>query len=88
MYILGCSNFLYLPQITQYKFFIVTFLLIENILVLFNHSFHIHLEKINLYNIANLLFNIKSINLKKSIKTLSNRLLVFHKYLLGYFCFL
>ena len=38
--ILGFSNFLYLPQITQYNFFIV--LVIENILVLFYHSSHNH----------------------------------------------
>ena len=36
--LLGFSNFLYLPQITQYNFFI--FLDIENILVLFYHSAH------------------------------------------------
>ena len=38
--ILGFSNFLYLPQITQYNFF--TVLVIENILVLFYHSSHNH----------------------------------------------
>ena len=42
---LGFSNFLYLPQITQYNFFI--FLVIENILVLFYRSSHNQLEKIN-----------------------------------------
>ena len=36
--ILGFSNFIL--QITQYNFFI--FLVIENILVLFHHSFHNH----------------------------------------------
>ena len=36
--ILGFSNFLYPPQITQYSFFI--FLVTENILVLFYHSSH------------------------------------------------
>ena len=36
--ILEFSNFLYLPQITQYIFF--TFLVIKNILVLFYHCFH------------------------------------------------
>ena len=34
----------------QYNF--VIFLVIENILVLFYHSSHNHLEKINLYNLA------------------------------------
>ena len=34
-------NFLYLPQITQYNFFMLTFLVNENILVSFYHSFHI-----------------------------------------------
>ena len=43
--ILSFSNFLYLPQITQYNFFI--FLVIENILVLFYRSSHNQLEKIN-----------------------------------------
>ena len=38
--ILGFSNFLYLPQITKYNFFI--FLIIKNILVLFCHSFLKH----------------------------------------------
>ena len=38
--ILRFSNFLYLPQIMQYIFF--NFLVIENILVLFYHSFHNH----------------------------------------------
>ena len=38
--ILGFSNFLYLPQIMQYSFFI--FLVNKNILVLFYHSFHNH----------------------------------------------
>ena len=36
----GFSNALYLPQITQYNFFI--FLIIETTLVLFYHSFHNH----------------------------------------------
>ena len=36
--ILGFSNFLYLPQVTQHIFFIV--LVIENILVFFYHSLH------------------------------------------------
>ena len=36
----GFSNFLYLPQIKQYNFFIL--LIMENILVLFYHSFHNH----------------------------------------------
>ena len=48
---LGFPNFLYLPQITQYNVF--KYLVIENILVLFYHSSHNHLEKINLYNQAN-----------------------------------
>ena len=39
-YILAISNFLYLPEITQYNFFI--FLVTENILVLFYHSSHNH----------------------------------------------
>ena len=38
--ILGFSNFLYLPQITQHNFFI--FLTTENILILFYHSFYNH----------------------------------------------
>ena len=38
--ILGLSNFLYLPQIMQYNFFI--FLVIKSILVLFYHSSHNH----------------------------------------------
>ena len=58
--ILGFSNSLYLPQITQYIFFI--FLIIENFLTLLCHSFHNHLEKMNLYTLINFyLFNIKSI---------------------------
>ena len=58
--ILGFSNFLYFPQITQYAFFI--YLVVENILVLFYHSFH-NQEKINLYTLNKLLrFNMKSIN--------------------------
>ena len=39
--ILGFSNFLHLPQITQYNFFILTFLVTENLLVLFYRSFYI-----------------------------------------------
>ena len=38
--ILDFSNFIYLPQIMQYNFFI--YLIIENILALFCHSFHNH----------------------------------------------
>ena len=38
--ILGFLNFQYLPQITQYNFFI--FLVIENVLVLFYHFSHNH----------------------------------------------
>ena len=49
----GFSGFLYLPQIMQYNFFTLTLLVMENVLVLFYHSFHIHWEKINLYNLAN-----------------------------------
>ena len=52
-HLLGFFNLLYLPQIMQYNFFILTFLVTENILVLFYHSFHIRQEKINLYNQAN-----------------------------------
>ena len=48
--ILGFSSFLYLPQITQYIFFI--FLVIENILVFFYHSCHSHQEKIIFHNQA------------------------------------
>ena len=48
--ILGFSKFLYLPQITQYNLFILTFLVMENILVLFYHPSHNHKEKINLNN--------------------------------------
>ena len=40
--ILEFSNFLYLPQIMQYNFLIVTFLVIENILVLFYQAFYIY----------------------------------------------
>ena len=40
--VLGFLNFLYLPQITQQIFFILIVLVIENILVLFYHSFHIY----------------------------------------------
>ena len=43
--ILGFPNFICLPQITQYISFI--FLIIENVLVLFYHSFYNHLEKTN-----------------------------------------
>ena len=39
--ILGSFNFLYLPQVTQYNFFILNLLVIENILELLYHSFHI-----------------------------------------------
>ena len=49
--ILGFSNFLYLPQILQYYFFI--FLVIENILVLYYHSSRNHCEKINLHTLMN-----------------------------------
>ena len=49
--ILGFSNFLYLPQIIEYNFFI--FLVIEYILVLFYHSTHNQWEKMNLYNLIN-----------------------------------
>ena len=49
--ILGFLSFLYLSQITQQIFFILIFLVIENILVLFYHFFHICQEKINLYNL-------------------------------------
>ena len=38
--ILGFSNFLHLPQITQYNFFV--FLVTENVLVLFYHYSHNH----------------------------------------------
>ena len=38
---LGFLNFLYLPHIMQYNIFILTFLVIENVLVLFNNSFDI-----------------------------------------------
>ena len=58
--ILGFSNFLYFPQITQHNFFI---LFIQNIFVLFYHPIHICYEKTNAYNLNKLLpFNIKSIN--------------------------
>ena len=50
--ILGFSNVLYLFQTTQYNFLI--FLVNENILVIFYHSFHNYLGKINLYNLENL----------------------------------
>ena len=49
--ILGFSNFLYLPQIKQYNFFI--FFIIENTLVLFYHSIHNRYKKINLYTLIN-----------------------------------
>ena len=51
--ILGFFNLLYLPQITEYIFFILIFLFIGNILVLFCHSFHFRYRKINLCNLAN-----------------------------------
>ena len=41
IHILGFLNFLYTPQMMQNIFFILTLLIIENILVLFYHSFHI-----------------------------------------------
>ena len=40
-YVLGFLSFLHLPEIMQQIFFILIFLFIENILVLFCHSFHI-----------------------------------------------
>ena len=43
-------------------FFILTFLAVENILVLWYHFFSIRQEKLNKYNLTNLYFNIKSIN--------------------------
>ena len=49
--VLGFSNFLYLPQIMQYNFFI--FLVIENVFELFYHSSHNRWVKINFYNQAN-----------------------------------
>ena len=39
--ILGFSNSLYLPQVAQYNFFILAFLVIEKILVLIYRSFHV-----------------------------------------------
>ena len=39
--ILGFLSFLYLPQIAQDTFFMLIIFAIENILVLFIHSFHI-----------------------------------------------
>ena len=57
-YILGSSNFLCLPQIIQYNFFI--FLVIENVLMLFYHFSHSHKEEVNFYNLAN--FYLKSLN--------------------------
>ena len=41
-------------------FFILAFLVIENILILFHHSFHVSQEKTNWYNLTN--FCQKSIN--------------------------
>ena len=41
IYILGFLNFLYLPRIMQQNFFILTFIVIEDIFELFNHAFHI-----------------------------------------------
>ena len=49
--ILGFPNVLYLFQTTQYNFLI--FLVNENILVIFYHSSHNYLGKINLYNLEN-----------------------------------
>ena len=57
------SNFLYLPQITQYNFFI--FLLTENILVLLYNSSYIHQEKINLYTPISFYLKIKSHKINK-----------------------
>ena len=52
------QNFLYLLQTIQHIFFILTFLeAIENILVLFCHSFHVGLEKINWYTLRNFYLN-------------------------------
>ena len=50
---LGLLNFLYFPQIAHNIFFQFNILVIEIILVLFYHSFHIRWEKINLYHPAN-----------------------------------
>ena len=81
-------NFLYLLQITQFIFFILTFLVIENVLVLFYHSVFIHWEKANLYSLAN--FYLSALNQYiqyRSIHTSLNCSLVFCKYLSWYFCF-
>ena len=51
--ILGFLNSLYLPQVARCISFTLIFLVIENILVLFCHYFHIRWEKINLYHLAN-----------------------------------
>ena len=58
---LGFSNFLYLPQIMQYSFLNLTFLVIENIFVLFYCSSHVRLEKMDLYDLTNFHL-LKSIN--------------------------
>ena len=52
--ILGFLNFLCLLQILQLIFIILTYLdSIENISILFSHSFYIHLEKPNFYTLIN-----------------------------------
>ena len=56
------------------------FLIIENVLALFYHFFHVPWEKMNLHNLANF-GNYKSRKYKR-ICTLSNRMLEFYKYLL------
>ena len=59
--ILDSSNSLYLTQITQHNFFIL--LVIENILVLFHHSFQYSLGENKFIESSKLLsFKIKSIN--------------------------
>ena len=49
--VLGVLNFLYLPQIPQYKSFMI--FVIEKLVVLFSHSSNNHEKKKKLYNLAN-----------------------------------
>ena len=97
--ILGFLSFLYFLPFMQQTFFFLTFLefiqkvsfkcgAIENVFVLFYHSFHIHYVIINWYDPTNfylLPFSIKLINPIQTIHTLLNYMRVFYKYSLWYF---
>ena len=61
--ILGFLNFLHLPQITQYNFFILSFLVIENIIVMKILFFPYSLEENKFVLSSKLLpFSITSVN--------------------------